>query len=417
VESEGEGWPPDPARRRSIAQEGPTVDLFEKCERYRLARDLRSAGIYPYYRTITSPQDPIVTIDGESVVMLGSNNYLGLTNHPEVKAAAAAALQRYGTGCAGSRLLNGTLDIHVELEERLAEFMRRESALTFATGYQVNVGVLSCLLDRHDHAYLDSLDHASIIDGVRLSFGKAFKFKHNDMADLAGKLERAEPDHGKLVVVDGVFSMEGDLADLPGLVALRRRHGVRILVDEAHGLGVFGENGRGSAEHFGVEHEVDLVMGTFSKSLAAVGGFIAGETGVIDYIKHSARAEIFSAAPPPASAASVLKALELVEREPERRKQLWENTEYMKRELRGLGFDTGASASPVIPLVVGEDETAFTMAVRLQEEGVFANPVITPAVPPGGAMIRTSYMATHRREHLDRSLEALEKVGREQGVI
>jgi 8-amino-7-oxononanoate synthase len=417
VESEGEGWPPDPARRRSIAQEGPTVDLFEKCERYRLARDLRSAGIYPYYRTITSPQDPIVTIDGESVVMLGSNNYLGLTNHPEVKAAAAAALQRYGTGCAGSRLLNGTLDIHVELEERLAEFMRRESALTFATGYQVNVGVLSCLLDRHDHAYLDSLDHASIIDGVRLSFGKAFKFKHNDMADLAGKLERAEPDHGKLVVVDGVFSMEGDLADLPGLVALRRRHGVRILVDEAHGLGVFGENGRGSAEHFGVEHEVDLVMGTFSKSLAAVGGFIAGETGVIDYIKHSARAEIFSAAPPPASAASVLQALELVEREPERRKQLWENTEYMKRELRGLGFDTGASASPVIPLVVGEDETAFTMAVRLQEEGVFANPVITPAVPPGGAMIRTSYMATHRREHLDRSLEALEKVGREQGVI
>ena len=327
------------------------------------------------------------------------------------------ALALYGTGCAGSRLLNGTLDVHVELEGRLAEFMRREAALTFSTGFQVNLGVLSCLLDRSDIAYLDGLDHACIIDGCRLGFGKHHKFRHNDMEELEQKLANAPADRGKLIVVDGVFSMEGDLAPLPQIALLKQRFGARLMVDDAHGLGVFGENGRGTPEHFGVESDVDLIMGTFSKSLAAIGGFVAGDRYVIEHIKHTARSEIFSAAPPPASVAAAMKALEIVEREPERRKRLWENTEYMKRELTALGFDTGHSASPVIPIVVGEDLASYTMTTRLGQEGVFVNPVVSPAVPPGRAMIRTSYMATHTREHLDRSLEALAKVGRELGII
>lgn len=393
------------------------MDVFDKVHEYQLAREVRAAGIYPYYRQISSAQDPLVTIGDQKIVMLGSNNYLGLTNHPEVKKAASQALQRYGSGCAGSRLLNGTLDVHVELEEKLARFMKREAALSFSTGYQVNVGVLSCLLDRHDLAILDNLDHASIIDGARLGFGKILKYKHNDMADLAGKLERAAEGKGKLIVVDGVFSMEGDVVNLPEVVRLAKAHGARLMVDDAHGVGVMGEFGRGTGEHFGLEDQIDLVMGTFSKSLAAIGGFIAGDEAVVDYIRHHSRAAIFSAAPPPASAAAVIKALEIIEREPERRKQLWENTDYMKRELEGLGYDTGDSASPVIPMVVGDDFTCFTMVKRLQEEGVFANPVITPAVPAGRAMIRTSYMATHTREHLDRSLQALSKVGREMGII
>jgi 8-amino-7-oxononanoate synthase len=393
------------------------VDVFQKCDEYHIVRELLAENLYPYYRSISSPQDPVVTINGEKVIMLGSNNYLGLTSHPEIKAAAAAALARYGTGCAGSRLLNGTLDLHVELEERLAAFMNREAALVFSTGFQVNLGVLSCLLGRHDIVFLDNLDHASIIDGARLGFAKTMKFKHNDMDDLAGKLERAPSDKGKLIVVDGVFSMEGDLADLPAISELAKRHDSRVMVDDAHGVGVFGEKGRGTPEHFGLEHAVDLVMGTFSKSMAAVGGFIAGDEYVISYVKHNARSQIFSAAPPPASAAAVLKAIEIIEREPERRKQLWENTAYMKAEFETLGFDTGGSQSPVIPILIGDDVATFTMVKRLLEEGVFANPIISPAVPPGCAMIRTSYMATHGRDHLDRALEALAKVGRELGII
>jgi len=394
------------------------MDVFEKCHESAQRSDpIRAAGVYPYYRVISSAQDPVVMHDGRELVMLGSNNYLGLTNDPEVKEAAAMALALYGTGCAGSRLLNGTLDVHVQLEERIAQFMRREAALTFSTGFQVNLGVLSCLLERSDIAYLDALDHACIIDGCRLGFGKSHKFRHNDMEDLEKKLENAAPDRGKLIVVDGVFSMEGDLAPLPRLVELKRRHGARLMVDDAHGLGVFGEHGRGTPEHFGVEADVDLVMGTFSKSLAAVGGFVAGDRYVIEHIQHTARAQIFSAAPPPSSIAAALKALEIVEREPERRKRLWENTEYMKRELSTLGFDTGHSESPVIPILVGEDLTSYTMTTHLGDEGVFVNPVVSPAVPPGRAMIRTSYMATHTREHLDRALEALAKVGREFGII
>lgn len=394
------------------------MDVFRKCFDYELARTVREAGIYPYFRELTSAQDPVVTTrDGRELVMLGSNNYLGLTNHPEVKAAAVAALERYGTGCAGSRLLNGTLDLHVELEERLAAFMRREAALTFSTGFQVNLGVLSCLLGRHDAAVLDALDHACILDGARLGFGKIFKFKHNDMASLEQKLAAVPDDWGKLIVVDGVFSMEGDLCNLPAIVLQKRRFGARLMVDDAHGLGVLGTCGRGTPEHFGLESEVDLMMGTFSKSLATVGGFVAGDAALIDYIKHHARTGIFSAAPPPASVAAALKALEIVEREPDRRKLLWEHTAYMKRELRGLGFDTGDSESPVIPIVVGQDLTAFKMVSRLDAEGVFVNCVISPAVPIGRAMIRTSYMATHTRAHLDRALDAIERVARDLGVL
>jgi 8-amino-7-oxononanoate synthase len=394
------------------------VDIFDKCrDSSSRTIEMRAAGVYPYYRTLSSAQDPTVRHEGRDLVMLGSNNYLGLTNHPEVKEAAARALAFYGTGCAGSRLLNGTLDIHVQLERKLARFLKRDAVLMFSTGFQVNLGVLSCLLDRQDIAFLDSLDHACIIDGCRLGFGRHYKYRHNDMAHLEKKLQTAGPEKGKIIVVDGVFSMEGDLAPLPELVELKRRYGTRLMVDDAHGLGVFGENGRGTPEHFGVEEDVDLVMGTFSKSLASVGGFIAGEPLVIEHIKHNARSGIFSAAPPPSSVAAALKAVELIEREPERRKRLWENTKYMKRELDGLGFDTGHSQSPVIPMAIGDDMDAYRMTTMLQEEGVFVNPVVTPAVPPGNAMIRTSYMATHTREHLDVALTAIAKVGREMGVI
>ena len=394
------------------------MDIFDKCDASATRAGMaRAAGAYPYYRVITTPQDPVVLHEGRELVMLGSNNYLGLTNHPEVKEAAAIGLALYGTGCAGSRLLNGTLDIHVRLEEQLAEFMHRDAVLSFSTGFQVNLGVLSCLLGRHDIAFLDSLDHACIIDGCRLGFGRSYKFRHNDMADLDKKLANAPADKGKLIVVDGVFSMEGDVAPLPEIAELKNRYGARFMVDDAHGLGVFGENGRGTPEHFGVEDDVDLVMGTFSKSLAAIGGFIAGPADVVDFIKHEARSEIFSAAPPPASVAAASKAVEIVAREPERRKQLWENTKYMKQEFENLGFDTGDCSSPVIPLIVGEDMTAFQVTMRLQDEGVFANPVVSPAVPPGRSMIRTSYMATHTREHLDQALEAFAKVGREFNIL
>jgi 8-amino-7-oxononanoate synthase len=369
------------------------------------------------YREIESPQDPVVTMNGQKVVMLGSMNYLGLTSHPKVKEAAIRATQKYGTGCAGSRLLNGTLDLHVHLEERLAQFMKREASLVFSTGYGVNVGVLSCLLGRHDVALLDAMDHASILDGVRLSFAKQLKFRHNDAADLEKKLSQIGPDKGKLIAVEGVYSMEGDVAPLSEIVQLKKKYAARLFVDEAHSLGVFGENGRGVAEHFGVEDDVDLVMGTFSKSLATVGGFIAGSFEVVDYIKHNARAQIFTAAIPPGAVAAVEAALDIIESEPERRDHLWENTEYMRIELEGLGFETCGSQSPIISLLVGEDAATFQMAKRLQEEGVFVNPVMTPAVPAGQSMIRTSYMATHTREQLDQALGALSKVGRELSII
>ena len=396
------------------------MDILSKCdEGAKRWRESIDAGIYSYYRSISSAQDPVVTYQGNELIMLGSNNYLGLASHPEVKEAATIAIAMYGSGSAGSRLLNGTLDIHVQLEQKIAQFMDREAALTFSTGFQVNLGVLSTLLGRGDVAILDNLDHACIIDGCRLGFGKHYKYRHNDMEDLERKLQVATDSArgGVIIVVDGVFSMEGDIAKLDQIVALKERFGVRLMVDDAHGIGVLGAGGRGTAEHFGLQRDVDLVMGTFSKSLATVGGFVAGDENVIDFVKHTARSEIFSAAPPPASVAAAIKAIEIVEREPERRKQLWENTRYMKTSLESVGFDTGDSETPVIPVVIGPDMDAWRMTKRLEEEGVFVNPVVSPAVPEGRAMIRTSYMATHTREHLDRALDAIVKVGRELGVI
>ncbi len=394
------------------------MDVFQKCREFTRAQEMRDAGMYQMFREIGSPQDPVVTIDGQKVIMLGSNNYLGLTSHPKVKEAAIAATRKYGTGCAGSRILNGTLDVHVRLEERLANFMNRKTALVFSTGYGVNVGVLSCLLDRHDVAILDKMDHASIIDGVRLSYGKALKFRHNDPDDLEKKLKLVPDGKGKLIVVDGVFSMEGDITPLPEIVKHKNTYGAGLFVDEAHSLGVFGENGRGITEHFGLEEDVDLIMGTFSKSLATVGGFITtDDLDVMDYIKHTARSQMFTAAIPPSAAAAVEAAVDILEAEPERRQQLWDNTNYMKRELEGLGFHTCGSQSPVIPLLTGDDIATYTMANRLHEEGIFVNPVVTPAVPPGHGVIRTSYMATHKQEHLDQALGVIAKVGRELAII
>jgi 8-amino-7-oxononanoate synthase len=393
-----------------------STDIFDKCLRFDKAKTLISHGLYPYFRVIESAQDPEIIMNGRKMIMVGSNNYLGLTSHSKVKEAAIEAIKKYGTGCAGSRFLNGTLDIHVKLEEKLAGFIRKESALIFSTGFQVNLGVISALVGKDDVAIIDKMDHASIIDGCRLSFGEVKKFKHNDMSDLKRLLTEYE-DKDKLIVVDGVFSMEGDIANLPEIVALAKKYGARIMVDDAHGIGVLGKTGRGTAEHFGLEDEVDLIMGTYSKSLASIGGFISGSADTIHYIKHLARPLIFSASPPPASVAAVGAAIDIIENEPERREQLWKNTTKMLNGFKNLGFDTGHSQTPIIPVIVGEDEKAFLMAMMLQEEGVFANVAVTPAVPAGMALIRTSYMATHTDEHLNIVLKAFEKVGRKLGII
>lgn len=393
-----------------------STDIFDKCFKFDKAKALMSQGLYPFFRTIQSAQDPEITMNGRRMIMVGSNNYLGLTNHLKVKEAAIEAIRKYGTGCAGSRFLNGTLDIHVQLEEKLARFMRKEATLIFSTGFQVNLGVISALVGKDDVVIIDKMDHASIIDGCRLSFGEIRKFKHNDVADLERVLKEYE-DRDKLIVVDGVFSMEGDIAHLPEIVSLAKKYGARLMVDDAHGIGVLGKTGRGTAEHFGLEDEVDLIMGTYSKSLASIGGFISGSADVIHYIKHLARSLIFSASPPPASIASVSAAIDIIENEPERREQLWKNTKKMLNGFKQLGFQTGHSQTPIIPVIVGEDKKAFLMAMMLQEEGVFANVAVTPAVPNGMALIRTSYMATHTDKQLDIVLKAFEKVGRKLGLI
>ncbi|MEK6582739.1 MAG: aminotransferase class I/II-fold pyridoxal phosphate-dependent enzyme [Nitrospirota bacterium] len=391
-------------------------DIFEKCLKFTKAKELMSYGLYPYFRVIESAQDPEVIINGKRMIMVGSNNYLGLTNHPKVKDAAIEAVRKYGSGCAGSRLLNGTLDIHVNLEDKLSKFMRHEAALVFSTGFQVNLGVISALIGKDDAVIIDKMDHASIIDGCRLSYGDIKKFKHNDMTDLKRVLEENK-DRGKLIIVDGVFSMEGDIANLPEIVELAKKYRARVMVDDAHGIGVLGKTGRGTAEHFGLEKEVDILMGTYSKSLASIGGFIAGSESLIHYIKHFARSLIFSASPPPASIAAVSAALDIIENEPERRERLWENTKKMLKGFKDLGFETGPSETPIIPVIVEENELAFRFAMMLQEEGVFANVAVSPAVPNGKALIRTSYMATHTDEHLDTVLAAFAKVGRALGLI
>jgi 8-amino-7-oxononanoate synthase len=391
-------------------------DLFEKCFKFTKAKEAMAAGLYPYFRVIESAQDPVVYMNGRRMIMVGSNNYLGLTNDPRVKEAAKRAIDKYGTGCAGSRFLNGTLDIHVELEEKLARFMRREAALIFSTGFQVNLGVISALVGKDDLVIIDKMDHASIIDGCRLSFGETRKFKHNDMSDLERILKTAEA-RGILIVVDGVFSMEGDIINLPEVVKLARQYGARVMVDDAHGIGVLGATGRGTCEHYGLEKEVDLIMGTYSKSLASIGGFVAGDADIIHYIKHFARSLIFSASPPPASVAAVSAAIDIIEQEPERLERLWKNTRRMLKEFKEMGFEVGPSQTPIIPVIVGENETAFKFAMMLQEEGVFANVAVSPAVPNGRALIRTSYMATHTDEHLDIVCDAFRKVGKALGII
>ncbi len=392
------------------------MGIFDKCINYKDPDKVIAAGVYPYFRMIESQQDPVVMMNGREIVMCGSNNYLGLTSHPGVKEAAIEAIRKYGTGCAGSRFLNGTLDIHVELEEKLAKFFRKEAALVYATGYQTNLGVLSTVISRGDVAISDRLNHASIVDGLRLSLGEVKKFKHNDMEDLDRVLESVA-DRDKMVVVDGVFSMEGDLSPVDRIVQLKQKHDFGIMVDDAHGVGVLGKTGRGTAEHFGVEDDVDIIMGTYSKSLATIGGFVAASGDIIKYLKHISRSMMFSASLAPALVAAVSAALDIIDQEPERRERLWANTERMMRDFRSVGFDIGDAASPIIPIVVGEDMLAFKIALMLQEEGVFANPVISPATPPGRALIRTSYMATHTDEHLDRVLEAFIKVGKAVGLI
>lgn len=393
-----------------------TADLFDKCYRFTKAKELMASEMYPYFRVIESPQDPEVVIDGKRMIMVGSNNYLGLTNHPKVKQQALEAVQKYGSGCAGSRFLNGTLDLHVKLEEKLAKFIRKEAALVFSTGFQVNLGVISALAGKDDILIIDKMDHASIIDGCRLSYADVKKFRHNDMADLE-RILAEHRDRKKLIVVDGVFSMEGDIVDLPDVVSLARKYNARVMVDDAHGIGVLGKTGRGTAEHFGLESEVDLIMGTYSKSLASIGGFISGEERVIHYIKHFARALIFSASPPPASIAAVSAALDIIEEEPERIERLWANTWKMHNGLKSMGFEIGPTETPIIPILVGDELKAFTMVKMLQREGVFANVAVSPAVASGKALIRTSYMATHTNVQLDRVLNAFAKVGRTLDII
>jgi 8-amino-7-oxononanoate synthase len=393
------------------------LDLFAKTKAYTKPKMAEAFGIYPYFVPIESEAGPEVVINGETKVMLGSNNYLGLTQHPKVKEAARAAVERYGSGCTGSRLMNGTLDLHVELERRLANWMQRDAALVFTTGFQANLGTISALVGRHDTVVIDRADHASIVDGCRLALGDSVRFKHNDLDDLERVLQKIEPGGGILIVVDGVYSMEGDLAELPGIVELAKKYGARILVDEAHSAGVFGEQGRGTADHFGVRDEIDLIMTTFSKSFASIGGFIAADADVIYFIKHNGRAFLFSASLPPASTAAALAALDIIETEPERRERLWANARRMKKELAGLGFNTGDSKSPVIPIIVGEEIRLATFWRRLLDAGVYTNAAVTPAVEPDRALIRTSYMATHEDKHLDRALEIIAKVGKQCSLI
>ncbi|MGQ9859459.1 MAG: aminotransferase class I/II-fold pyridoxal phosphate-dependent enzyme [Thermodesulfobacteriota bacterium] len=393
------------------------MDIFEKCWKFTQAAEARASGYYPYFTPIESQQDTEVIIDGRRVIMIGSNNYLGLTTHPKVKEAAAQALKKFGTSCTGSRFLNGTIELHVELEERLAKFTGKEAALVFSTGFQANLGTISALVGRHDTVIIDYDDHASIVDGCQLSHGKTIRFRHNDMAGLRRALQKAEHRTGKLVVVDGVFSMEGDIAPLPEIIPLCKQFGARLMVDDAHAVGVIGVNGSGTASHFGVTDEVDIIMGTFSKSFASLGGFIAAKAEVIDYVKHISRALIFSASMTPASVAACLASLDIMEKEPERRERLWQITHRMHREYRAMGFDIGNTQTPIVPIIVGDDLKTFMFWKGLLDEGVFVNPVRSPAVPVGRALLRTSYMATHTDEQLDRVLEAFQKVGKALGVI
>lgn len=394
-----------------------TPHVFDKCRAFTRANEARQAGLYPYFMPIEESHDTYVVIDGEKKIMAGSNNYMGLTHDPRILEAARDALVTYGSGNTGSRFLNGNLDLHDRLEAELADFVGMEAALVFSTGYQTNLGTLGALIGRGDTVFVDKLDHASIQDGVRLGLGRVQRFNHNDFTNLRRMLGAEKPERGKLIAVDGVYSMEGDIADLPSLVELKHEYGAALLVDDAHAIGVIGETGAGTAEHWGLTDEVDLIVGTFSKSFASIGGFCAGRADVCDYLRNHARALIFSASVPPASVATVLKALEIIRTEPERREQLWKNTHKMMDGFRSIGFDIGPTETPIVPILIGPMEKTFQFWRELFEAGVFVNPIVPPAVPEGSCRLRTSYMATHSSDELDFVLEQFERVGKKLNVV
>ena len=396
---------------------GSGLPLLAKARNFVTASRIRASGLYPYFRTITSAQDTDVMIDGKKVLMLGSNSYLGLTNHPRIKEAARAAVMKYGTGCAGSRFLNGTLDIHIELEQVLAELVNKEAVLLYSTGFQVNLGVISALVGKDDYVLGDKSNHASIVEGCLLSQGEFIRFPHKDMGALEARLQKIDPAAGKLVVVDGVFSMEGDIIPLPELCRLAEKYRAAVMVDDAHAIGVLGEKGAGTSCHFGLTDKVQLIMGTFSKSLASLGGFIGSDAKTIDYLKHHSKSLIFSASMSPANAAAVLEAVKIMVAEPERIARLWQVTDRMKKGLLSLGFDLGASETPILPLYCRELMVTFKFCKRLEEEGVFVNPVVSPGVPPGQELIRISLMATHTDAQIDFALDKMGKVGKELGLI
>lgn len=392
------------------------MDIFDKCFNYTEAKDAMAHAIYPYFIPLSENEGTEVIFRGHRLIMCGSNNYLGLTTHPKVREAAIHAVERYGTSCTGSRFLNGTLEIHEQLEHELAEWVDREAALVFSTGMQVNLGTVSSLVGRGDFVILDKDDHASIVDGARLSFGEIERFRHNDMEHFERVLKSLPDNRGKLVVVDGLFSMEGDLAPLPEILPLARKYGARLMVDDAHGMGVMG-GGHGTAAHFGLSKDVDLIMSTFSKSFASLGGFIAGDEPVIHYIKHHARALIFSASIPPANAAAALAALQVMREEPDLPRRVLQNAEKMRKGFVSLGFNIGESVTPVVPIIIGDNPRTFLMWKLLFDNGVFVNPVISPAVASGRQLLRTSYMSTHTDEQLDHVLEIFEQVGKQVGLI
>lgn len=393
------------------------IALFDKCRNFTRAREIQAAGLYPYFKPISHSEDTVVVIEGKERIMMGSNNYLGLTHHPAVLTAAKAALERYGSGCTGSRFLNGTLDLHERLEAELAEFFGKEACVVFSTGYQANLGAISGLVGRGDVVVLDKLDHASIVDGAKMAHGETVRFNHGDLAGLERKLDKIPAGAGVMVIVDGVYSMEGDIADLPGLIKVCEKYGAALAVDDAHSVGVLGPNGEGTAAHFGVTNEVDLIVGTFSKSLASIGGFVAGSETVIHYLKHHARPLIFTAALPPANTAGVLTALEVMRREPERRAQLWANTRRLQEGMRQLGYDIGPTQTPIVPVLIGPLEKTFLFWRKLYDAGVFTNPVVPPAVPPSQCRLRTSLMATHTAEQIDRALDVFQQLGKELEVV
>lgn len=391
--------------------------LSQRLALYDAPQKAKALGVYPYFRAISSDQDTVVMIDGKPVLMFGSNSYLGLTNHPRIKEGSIKATEKYGTGCAGSRFLNGTLDIHLELEERLAKLVGKDEAMVYATGFTVNSGVIPCLCGREDYLLLDKLNHASIIEGSRLSLAKQYKYKHNDMESLEKFLKNCDPDKIKLIVSDGVFSMEGDVCELPEMMKLAKKYNASVMIDEAHSLGFFGEHGAGVCEHFGMSKDVELIMGTFSKSLATIGGFIASNKDVINYLRHHSRTFIFSASITPAATGAVLAALDVMKEETWRPKQLWANTNRMISSLRAAGFEMSNTTTPIIPLYVRDNEKTFRLTSMLMQDGVFVNPVVSPAVPSEDTLIRISLMATHTFDQIDEAVEKITKNAKLLGII